>query len=185
MTRLRLTSTYRHVPLFAVLFALLAIGGCDGIFSFAEDDDSKYSVEVAFKALGDGAVRVEEIDRGQYGDIVEGTQTVIRAQEAYASFWSRLHADRASTPSRPEVDFDQRVVVALVLGERRSGGYTTRVAEALASENGEEIQVQYTETVPGDGCAVTTALTAPYALVAVEAQTEEFTFTKSEETRSC
>jgi hypothetical protein len=45
--------------------------------------------------------------------------------------------------------------------------------------------VTFTETVPGDGCIVTQALTSPYVLATVEAQGGDFTFERSEETRSC
>lgn len=185
MTTLRLTNRTGYLSLLGVLVALLAMGGCDGIFSFGAQDDLDYSVEVPFENLGNGAVQVENIDQGQYGDIVEGTQSVFRDEEAYASFWKRLHADRTPIPTRPEVDFESKVVVALVLGQRPSGGYSARVDDALASENGQKIQVKYTEQAPGDGCAVTGALTSPYALVAVEAEMEEFSFSKSKETRSC
>ena len=116
---------------------------------------------------------------------MEGTRTVLRTEEVYASFWERLHADRSSVPERPPVDFDEEVVVAIVLGQRPSGGYSVAIDEVLANDAGGRIQVQFTETVPGDGCLVTAALTSPYVLATVEAQEEDFTFGGAEETRSC
>jgi len=86
---------------FVLLTTLLLIvgGGCSGIGN--DTDDALFTTEVATETLNTGAVSVDQIDQGQYGDIVEGTQTVLRDEEAYASFWERLHADRSSVPERP------------------------------------------------------------------------------------
>jgi hypothetical protein len=163
---------------------LLVIGGCNGVAN-GTDGGPNFTTEVATETLSTGAVNVDQIDQGQYGDIVEGTQTVLRDEEAYASFWKRLHADRGSVPDRPDVDFGEKVVVAIVLGQRPTSGYSVEVDAVLASADGGAMQVTFTETVPGDGCIVTQALTSPYVLATVEAQGGDFTFEGSEETRSC
>ncbi len=158
------------------------VGGCDEVGGQGED---RFSTRIAVQTLTTGAMNVEEVDRGQYGQIVEGTQRVLRDEEAYASFWERLHAGRNPVPDQPEVDFENRVVIAIVQGRRPTGGYGVEVDEVWASEDEEQIQVQFTETVPGEGCIVTQAATSPYVLVTVEAQGEEVTFSGSKETRSC
>lgn len=180
-----LTPLPRTLVVVTAILLLVGTGGCDSISFLGGKERAEFSVDVDYEAIESGAVNVEQIDRGQYGNIVEGTRSVLRTQEAFASFWERLHADRETTPPRPEVDFDSQVVVAIVLGERSTGGYGTEIDEVLASEEGETIQVQYTEVGPGEGCVVTQVLTSPYVLVAVEAQRAEFTFSRSAETRSC
>lgn len=169
---------------FILLATLLPIvvGGCNGI---GTNGGASFTTEVATEPLNAGVVNVDQIDRGQYGDIVEGTQTVLRDEETYASFWERLHADRGSVPDRPNVDFEEEIVVAIVLGQRSTGGYGVEIGEVLASDGGGQIQVQFTETMPGNNCVVTQALTSPYVLATVEAQDENFKFDGSEETRSC
>lgn len=175
----------KSIPaLLAALCLAIVVGGCDGILG-ATDGETDFSVEVASETLDAGAVGIEEIDQGQYGDIVEGTRDVLRDKEAYASFWERLHADRTPVPDRPEVNFENKIVVAVVLGQRPTGGYSAGIDEVLATESGGQIQVRFTEVVPGEECGVTQALTSPYALVAVEAQDEEVEFSGSTETRSC
>ena len=159
------------------------------------DDETTFDTEVETQTLVNGAVNTGEIDRGKYGDIVEGTRTVIRNQATYEELWSRLHADESTTDGEgsdpPELSFDSHVVVAVVLGERPTGGYAVDIDAIQASEDGREMRVEFTESVPGGNCAVTQALTSPYVLVAVDVQDEsidtnaEATFSKSEETRSC
>lgn len=179
------TPTLQVLITVAATLLLVVTGGCDSVPFFDGEETPEFSIQVAHESIQSGSVNVDQIDRGQYGDIVEGTRKVFRDEEAYASFWERLHADRGSIPSRPEVDFNSRVVVAIVLGERPSGGYGVEIDEVLTSENGEEIQAQFTEVVPGDDCVVTGALTSPYILVAVEAKGGAFSFSRSTETRSC
>lgn len=165
---------------------LIVVGGCDTLsFLDGENSASEFSTKVAHETLGAGAVNVEQIDRGQYGDIVEGTRTVLRDEDEYAAFWKRLHADQKSVPARPSVDFNKQVVIAIVLGQRPSGGYSVKIDEVLANTKGKKLQVRYTETTPGEGCAVTTVLTSPYILATVETQEGDFTFSGSETTRTC
>jgi hypothetical protein len=173
-------SLLQRLPI--LLATLLLIAGCNGI---GTDDGPNFTTEVATETLNTGSVNVDQIDKGQYGNIVEGTQTVLRDEEAYASFWERLHTDQSSVPERPDVDFEEKVVVGIVLGQRPTGGYSVEIDAALASDDGGEMQVTFTETVPGDGCIVTQALTSPYVLATVEARGEDVTFEGSEETRSC
>lgn len=169
--------------LLGALGMLVVLGGCDSISG--ADEPTDFSVEMTSETLNTGAVNVEEIDRGQHGDIVEGTREVIRDEQAYAAFWEQLHADRNSVPDRPTVDFETQIVVAVVLGERPTGGYGVAVDEVLTTESGTPIQVRFTESIPGDGCPATQALTSPYVLATVEAQGGEVTFSGDEETRSC
>ena len=88
-------------------------------------------------------------------------------------------------PDRPNVDFEEKIVVAIVLGKRSTGGYGVEIDEVLASDGSGQVQVQFTETVPGNSCSVTQVLTSPYVLATVKAQGEDFTFDGAEETRSC
>jgi len=170
--------------LLAAFCLVLVLGGCDGIFG-ATDETPNFSVELATETLNTGAVTVEEIDRGQYGDIVDGTQEVLRDEDAYASLWRRLYADQDSVPDRPAVDFDTQIVVAVVLGQRPTGGYGVGIDEVLTTESGGQIQVRFTESVPGDECGTIQVLTSPYVLAVVETESGDVTFAGSEETRPC
>jgi len=175
--------TSRLFALGTALLLLVATGGCNSLGLQAHE--TQFSDPVTFNTIRGGSVNVGQIDKGQYGSIVEGTQRVLRDEEAYASFWEKLHADRSSTPERPEVDFGNRVVIAVVMGKRSTGGYSVGVDEVLRSEDDNQIQVQFTEKVPGEGCPVTQVLTSPYVLATVAAQDEEVTFDGAEETRPC
>ncbi|MFB6278360.1 MAG: protease complex subunit PrcB family protein [Salinibacter sp.] len=181
----RRRTLFAHGPVLLAAFGLaLVLGGCDGMPG-TTDGTPNFSVELATETLNTGAVTVEEIGQGQYGDIVEGTQEVLRDKDAYASFWRQLHADQSSVPDRPAVDFDTQIVVAVVLGQRPTGGYGVEIDEVLATESGGQIQVRFTESVPGDECGTFQVLTSPYVLATVKTQGGDVTFSGSEETRPC
>lgn len=169
---------------------LLLLGGCDSV-STTPDDGGNFDTEVETQTMKADAVNLDQIDRGQYGNIVDGTQAVLRNEGDFASFWADLHADRSTTPDVPSVDFEQQIVVAIVLGERSTGGYSVGIDQVMADEEQGEMRVEFTETVPGDTCAVTQALTSPYVVATVDLQGEpvdpddEVAFARSEQTDSC
>ena len=172
-----------------MMAALLLMVGCDSMGT-DPGDETGFNTEVETQTIKSSSVNTGEIDRGQYGNIVDGTQTVLRDEGEFASFWADLHVDQSTTPELPAIDFESQVVVAVVLGERPTGGYDVGVDAVTANEDG-AMRVEYTETVPGDACGVTQALTSPYILVSVDVEEqsvdpdEGVTFSSSEETRSC
>lgn len=169
---------------------LLLLGGCDSV-STTPDDGGNFDTEVETQTIKADAVNIEQIERGQYGNIVDGTQVVLRSEGDFASFWADLHADRITTPDVPSVDFEQQIVVAIVLGERSTGGYSVDIDQVMADEEQGEMRVEFTETVPGNTCAVTQALTSPYVVATVDLQGEpvdsgdEVAFARSEQASSC
>lgn len=174
---------------------LFLIGGCDSVGT-DPDEGTGFDTELETERLAKSNVTIDEIDRGQYGNIVEGTRKVLRSDDELTSFWADLHADQTDAgdegiPEPPQVDFETQVVVAVVLGERPNGGYDVGVDRVMFDDEAGEMRVEFTETEPGDGCAVTQVLTSPYVLVAVDTQGEpadpndEVTFASSTETRAC
>lgn len=174
----------RCLSVFLIPALLLVVGGCDGIGSDANNEPN-FTTEVSTQTLTSGEVNVNQIDEGQYADLVEGTQTVLRNVEEFNTFWAKVHTDEESVPNQPNVNFENQVVVAIVMGGRPTGGYNVGIDQVMASEDGEQMRVEYTETAPGDECNVTQAQTSPYVLVMVEAQDENFEFERTEETRNC
>ncbi len=172
------------------LAALLVSGGCDTAGS--PSDASASSVRLSSQPLKADSVTLSEIDSGQYANLVAGTTAVLRTQEDYEALWADLHADDNTVPAPPTVDFSAQMVVAIVLGERSTGGYRVSVDEVRARTDAAQLRVSYTERVPGEGCVVTQARTVPYVLVAVDREGEisavedsNVSFERKVETRPC
>jgi len=172
------------------LVALLASGGCDT--AGRTTDAPAPSVLLSSQPLKADSVTLSQIDAGQYAKLAAGTTAVLRTQEAYEALWVDLHADRRTVPDPPSVDFRAQMVVAVVLGERPTGGYRVSVEEVRARTDAAQLRVAYTESRPGEGCAVVQVRTAPYVLVAVDRtgdlsvlEDEDVSFVRTVETRPC
>lgn len=171
------------------LAALLVSGGCDS--AGRTTDAPSPSVLLSSQPLKADSVTLSQIDAGRYANLVAGTTAVLRTQEGYEALWADLHADRRTVPDLPPIDFSAQMVVAIVLGERPTGGYRVSVEEVRARTDAAQLRVAYTESQPGEGCAVVQVRTAPYVLVAVDrpedisALEEAVSFVRTVETRPC
>jgi hypothetical protein len=164
---------------------LLLTGGCESLgFVNSDDDGPPRRERVTHDSLGTGTIPADVLDEGSHGAIQEETKKVLRSEEAYASFWQTLHANRRSAPERPSVDFDRAVVVAIAIGQRPSGGYGVHIDTVRALPNSAPVQVTFTEGKPGEDCLVSTVITSPYVLATVETD-RDFVFEKSTVTGSC
>lgn len=65
----------------------------------------------------------------------------------------------------PQVDFTKNNVVAVFMGQKRSGGYSITVEKVVVDGNTAQVLVK--NTLPEQGAMVTMALTAPYCVAAI------------------
>lgn len=167
------------------VLTLVSVSGCDGLVGSSESNAPSFTTPASYETLSSAAPKTEAIAQGQYGDLENGAELVIRNEEELSALWEQLHANRDSIPPQPEVNFDQETVVGVVMDSQPTGGYAVEINEAILTDQGDAMQVQYTEVVPGDNCNVTMAFTSPYVLASVDAPANEATFSASSETRTC
>jgi hypothetical protein len=106
--------------------------------------------------MGDDIV---ELARGNHSGEPAERMMVIRDATELARIWSAT-GERGDPPA---VDFEQFMVVAAFMGERRTGGYRVRVDSV--SQSGDRMTVSVKMEAPGPGCMTTQALTQPYQIV--------------------
>lgn len=114
------------------------------------------------------AVEAETVDEGAYGDITERTERVIRDKDEFESFWRTLHGEDAQY-SNEVIDFSEEIVLAVVLGERPTGGYEVKIEGIVNEQLPSQIVVTATEVRPGPDCTVSQAKTVPYHIVKMDA----------------
>jgi hypothetical protein len=85
----------------------------------------------------------------------------------WEEIWFAIHANQLDPPPVPKVDFTEKTVVVLILGERRTGGYGVSVNAAISTR--ESITVEVSVREPEPDSMVTMALTSPFQLVAIPA----------------
>jgi PrcB C-terminal len=119
-----------------------------------------------------------------YSGFEQPVRLVIRDQAAWEAFWRTMQAGRSPIAPAPAVDFGTRMVVAVAMGMRNSGGYSIRV-DWVAPGSSAELTAHVTSTSPGERCAVTAALTQPVDAAVVPRDDRDVAFEDHSETHDC
>lgn len=183
---------FKHACSAVLLIFLLGAMGCS--FSSAQKEQEEENppggptISLPLTTIDSSSVELSSLDRGAYGSLFEGQQRVLRSQDELTSFWSSIHADTRDAPQVPEIDFSEKLVAAVVLGERRTGGYAVEISRAIFSRPPNHLRIHFTEYEPGENCFVSEAITAPYHLVVMDPpdlDTEVEFVENDTETRRC
>ncbi|MCR4368305.1 MAG: protease complex subunit PrcB family protein, partial [archaeon] len=103
---------------------------------------------------------------------------VIKNAQDWEDFWNgQVKANTQPVPQVPELDFSSEMVVAVLAGNKKSGGYGVKIKQMVEQED--SILVIVENTSPGNECEVTTAITSPYEIVSTQktGKAVEFEFT--------
>ncbi|HEY7635330.1 MAG TPA: protease complex subunit PrcB family protein [Gemmatimonadales bacterium] len=133
-----------------------------------------------YQGYADSAtINVRRIGQWNHTGIVEPRRQVIQDANAWAQFWSAL-----SMGDRPEVDFEQELVIAVASGQQRTGGYA--IAVDRVSRQAGELTIHVTETSPGPNCMTTSELTQPVEAVAIpRTKVERWNFEERKAVSDC
>ncbi|MBE99773.1 protease complex subunit PrcB family protein [Flavobacterium coralii] len=94
-----------------------------------------------------------------YGGRETESHEVIRSQQDLDALFKELNHNSMT------VDFSKYNVVAVFMGQKRSGGYSITVEKVVVDGNTAQVLVK--NTLPEQGAMVTMALTAPYCMAAI------------------
>lgn len=161
----------------AVGLAALLWLGC-GTQSSPLDGDSASDIPAEASAAPVDTVLVQS-----HSGLREADRFVIREEDSFEAWWAEAQGGAAPATGAPSVDFDRRMVVAAVMGQRSTGGHVIEITDAR--RDGEELWVTVRETSPGEECFVTQAMTAPVMAVTVPAVAGDVHFVEEDTTRSC
>ncbi|MFZ5822918.1 MAG: protease complex subunit PrcB family protein [Bacillota bacterium] len=112
------------------------------------------------------ALEFVTLARGHHSGIKEPTAVLITDQKGWEGHWRRHASIFVPPPPPPPVDFRTASVVALHLGERRTGGYSVIITAVKRADGA--LHVVAAERSPAPGSPVTMALTQPYHIIRVE-----------------
>lgn len=158
---------------FAMLLATAACGNANNATPTPSPVGSDVSAE---------SQPIERLLAQQQSGLQAPVELVVRDRAALERAWADVHRDVPSAPV-PAVDFAQRMVLVVGLGERTTGGHTVRI-DAVAAEGAGAV-VRYTATAPGEGCMTTQVITSPVEVVSVPRATGAVRFERREATSSC
>ncbi len=84
--------------------------------------------------------------------------------------WHQFYAAHKPGMTPPPINFQEHMVLAMLIGERPSTGYIVETKEVCLNPNEDgtlRMDVNYVEMQPGENCDVLWVITSPYQLVAV------------------
>jgi hypothetical protein len=143
----------------AVVFAVAGADGCTA----AADDPNFPSVAGAgvSRSSAEPFTRLLSATTSGY---TESAELVLRDKAAFAAAWNTVHNGIPGNPA-PTVDFGQKMVVLVALGQRNTGGFSVSF-DSMTVEAGTP-RVRYTVTSPGASCMTAQVLTSPVDIVVV------------------
>lgn len=112
--------------------------------------------------------------RGLASGVREPTQVVIRSRDDWVALWGRHMRLQTAPPAAPAVDFSRDMVVALFMGERRTGGHEIEVMRIERGDAG--LAVHYRSKGPAPGDMASQALTQPFHFITLPRDTGPVVF---------
>ena len=123
----------------------------------------------ALPGSGEEAIMEVEIKgewKSYHSGYTEPARLVIETEGEWKEVWEKVVDFQIPKPKLPEVDFETDMIIAVFMGEQRTGGYSIDITRIIKKE--EEIVVQVEEKHPDPDLLVTMALTQPYHMVVIQ-----------------
>lgn len=122
----------------------------------------------------------QTLNQGYYNNIIEKQTRIIKSSEEWADFWTEMFPTQMIASA---INFDKSMVIAVLQGQKPTGGYAIEIEKITEYPNYIEIIIK--ETSPGDNCITTQALTSPFHIIEMERSKKEIKFTFKQETSLC
>jgi len=112
----------------------------------------------------------------------ESLEKLVTNEDDWKDVWEDIYSGSSFQPTIPDINFMEKDLVAIFLGERRNGGYHVQIDKIRFLEEGtsKDLKISYHEDVPGKDCFVPAVLTYPGLVVSIpKLQIGNVTFTKT------
>lgn len=140
----------------------------------------KSSKEIKLKV---SPIVFSEIQTGKNSNYSEFTTKEILNIKELSDVWVNLFAKYDRKPPIPLIDFENKMLIALALGERNSGGYSIQVNSILETKN--NININVSENKPGSTCMTSSVMVYPFQLIEIPRTAKRITFTKTVNINEC
>jgi hypothetical protein len=137
---------------------------------------------VAATQFGLDVIRYRTHSQGMHSPVERQSFFVLQSEADFQRYWQLSQGQPPQTAPR-DIDWNRELLIAVHLGQRRTGGHTVQVA-SIRRERSHELVVDVVERTPPAGQAVAQMLTSPWVLVRMERAAGNFSFRmRMEETR--
>ena len=117
----------------------------------------------------DSVLQIMQIDKSENGRNIhfERGNYIINSESEWENIFGEIDV-------KPDVNFKDKTVIAVVMGQKPSGGYSVSLKQLEVGKD--TIQFMVEEVIPGEKCFVTEALTNPYQIIAIDKTQKEIKF---------
>ena len=105
------------------------------------------------------------LQRGGYSGVTERKAVLVTDEAQWKANWQQTNSRMLPVPPAPAMDFSGQSVLAVYMGEQRTGGYAIEITGVELS--GDTLRVTVRQTRPAPGSMVTQALTQPFHMVQI------------------
>lgn len=137
--------------------------------------NGKTYVESLEKSSSGQILQIDKSENGKYLHIDRGNYIITSLEE-----WNSIFGEMNEEPG---VNFEEKTVIAVVMGQKPTGGYEVSLRQVEVSEDFVQFLVE--EKIPGPNCFVTQMITNPYQIIAVDKTEKEIRFVGNTVTNSC
>lgn len=123
------------------------------------------------------------LSEGIHSSIPEQKFQIVRDTGTLNQTWRQAFKTALPVPATPNVDFRDHLVLALFLGQKRTGGYRLKVESV--HEYPDSLVVRISIHNPGHGCKTIQMITSPYEIIQVPATGKEILFETTSTQGAC
>lgn len=128
----------------------------------------------------ENSIDFSTLKEGYQNEIKTKQERVITTSEEWADLWTEMFPTEMIASA---IDFEEKMIIAVFQGEKNTGGYSIEITEIIEKDN--SLKVYIKETVPGENCILTQALTSPYHIVELDKTDKEIKFMRTQSTTEC
>jgi len=110
-------------------------------------------------------IKVEKEWQGNHCGYTEPERLVIKKEDLWRGVWGKMHRFLVPRPELPVINFEKEMVIAVFMGERKTGGYEIEIIRITEGEK--KLIVEVEEKEPPSDSVQTMALTQPYHLIVI------------------
>ena len=114
------------------------------------------------ESLDNKKLNFRNISKDSYNLLTTKSENVITTQEEWMNFWESVSPNDGPVP---QIDFDKKMVIAVLMGQKSTGGYSIEITNVIEQEN--DVIVKIKEISPGPNCGADAVLTSPYHIIEV------------------
>ena len=108
----------------------------------------------------------QTVSKAFHSRIVTAEYRVIQDNTEWANLWNLSQQIYPTPDPLPQVNFSEKMIIAVSMGIRPSSGYEIEVKEII--DSGLTVVVKVQNTYPAEGYGVLDIMTSPYHIVEIE-----------------